>query len=59
MGLNLFVNVRHHGNAVDAGCEGGASFLAVLFLFLVIVTYVPLLSTFLPTILMGPEIITV
>jgi C4-dicarboxylate transporter, DctM subunit len=33
-------------------------FLAVLFVFLILVTYVPILSTFLPTYFMGPEIIT-
>ena len=33
-------------------------FLAVLFVFLIMVTYIPFLSTWLPTTLMGPEIIT-
>ena len=33
-------------------------FLGVLFVFLVLVTYVPWISTFLPTYFMGPEIIT-
>jgi C4-dicarboxylate transporter DctM subunit len=33
-------------------------FLAVLFVFLIMVTYIPWLSTFLPTYFMGPEIIT-
>jgi C4-dicarboxylate transporter DctM subunit len=28
-----------------------------MFVFLILVTYVPWLSTFLPTLLMGPEII--
>ncbi|KOO10730.1 C4-dicarboxylate ABC transporter permease, partial [Vibrio xuii] len=32
--------------------------VAVMFLFLIIVTYVPWVSTWLPTTLMGPEIIT-
>ena len=31
--------------------------LAVLFLFLIIVTYVPIMSTWLPTTFMGPELI--
>jgi len=30
----------------------------VLFVFLIIVTYVPIISTWLPTTLMGPEILT-
>jgi len=33
-------------------------FLAILFVFLIMVTYIPSLSTFLPTYFMGPEIIT-
>ena len=36
----------------------GLVFVLVLLLFLVLVTYVPALSTFLPYMLMGPEIIT-
>ena len=31
--------------------------LGILFVFLILVTYVPWLSTFVPTLLMGPEII--
>ena len=30
----------------------------IMFVFLILVTYVPFLSTWLPTLLMGPEIIT-
>jgi C4-dicarboxylate transporter DctM subunit len=33
-------------------------FVAVLFVFLILVTYVPALSTWLPTLAMGPEIVT-
>jgi C4-dicarboxylate transporter DctM subunit len=33
-------------------------FLAVLFVFLIMVTYIPWLSTMIPNALMGPEIIT-
>jgi C4-dicarboxylate transporter DctM subunit len=32
--------------------------VAIMFLFLIIVTYVPIVSTWLPTLMMGPEIIT-
>jgi C4-dicarboxylate transporter DctM subunit len=32
--------------------------VAIMFLFLIIVTYVPVVSTWLPTTLMGPEVIT-
>jgi C4-dicarboxylate transporter DctM subunit len=30
----------------------------IMFLFLIIVTYLPIISTWLPTLMMGPEIIT-
>jgi C4-dicarboxylate transporter DctM subunit len=33
-------------------------FLAVLLVFLIIITYIPWISTFLPNTFMGPEIIT-
>jgi C4-dicarboxylate transporter DctM subunit len=33
-------------------------FLAVLFVFLIMVPYIPALSTYLPTKFMGPEIVT-
>ena len=32
-------------------------FLAVLFVFLILITYVPIISTWLPTQVMGPEVI--
>jgi C4-dicarboxylate transporter, DctM subunit len=32
-------------------------FLGVLFVFLIMVTYIPILSTWLPTLMMGPETI--
>ena len=35
--------------------RAAAPFLGVLFLFLILVTYVPFLSTWLPTLMMGPE----
>ena len=59
VGLNLFVTSGITGMPLMRIVRAALPFLAVLFLFLVIVTYVPLLSTFLPIILMGPEIITV
>jgi len=33
-------------------------FLLVLFVFLIMITYIPIISTYLPTTFMGPEIIT-
>jgi len=32
-------------------------FLAVLFVFLIMITYIPIISTYLPTKFMGPELI--
>ena len=58
VGLNLFVTSGITGMPLMQVVRAALPFLAVLVLFLVIVTYFPLLSTFLPTILMGPEIIT-
>ena len=34
------------------------SWVGIMFIFLILVTYVPIISTFLTTALMGPEIIT-
>jgi C4-dicarboxylate transporter DctM subunit len=38
--------------------RAAAPFLAVLFVFLILITYIPWLSTALPEWRMGPEIIT-
>jgi len=32
--------------------------MGILFIFLIMVTYIPQISTFLPTLMMGPEILT-
>jgi C4-dicarboxylate transporter DctM subunit len=32
-------------------------FTAVLFVFLIMITYIPIISTWLPTLMMGPEIL--
>ena len=57
VGLNLFVTSAIAGMPVMRVVRAALPFLAVLFLFLIVVTYVPFISTFLPTMLMGPEII--
>ena len=60
VGLNLFVTSGVAGDAHDERvvcarpCRGWAS----CSIFLVLVTYVPWISTWIPTALMGPEIIT-
>jgi len=56
--LNLFVTSGVAGMSMMNIIKAAAPWLGVMFLFLVIVTYVPVVSTWLPTPLMGPEIIT-
>ena len=58
VGLNLFVTSGIANMPMMRVVRAAMPFLGILFLFLVLVTYVPALSTFLPTLLMGPEIIT-
>jgi C4-dicarboxylate transporter DctM subunit len=58
VGLNLFVTSGVAGMPMMKVVKAAAPFLAVLFVFLILVTYIPSISTLLPTSLMGPEIIT-
>ena len=58
VGLNLFVTSGVAGMPMMAVVRAALPFLAVLFVFLIMVTYIPFLSTWLPTLMMGPEIIT-
>ena len=58
VGLNLFVTAGVAGMSMLAVVKAAAPWLAIMFLFLIIVTYVPFVSTWLPTLMMGPEIIT-
>lgn len=58
VGLNLFVTSGVAGMPMMRVVRAALPFLAVLFVFLILVTYVPFLSTWLPTSLMGPELIT-
>ena len=55
IGLNLFVTSGITGMSLVQVVRAAMPFVAVLFLFLIIVTYVPVLSTWLPYSLMGPE----
>ncbi|WP_347310315.1 TRAP transporter large permease [Defluviimonas sp. SAOS-178_SWC] len=57
VGLNLFVTSGVAGMSMMRVVKAALPFLAVLFVFLIIVTYVPILSTWLPTQVMGPETI--
>tara|TARA_R110002110_G_scaffold192255_3_gene400343 strand:- start:11055 stop:12425 length:1371 start_codon:yes stop_codon:yes gene_type:complete len=58
VGLNLFVTSGVAQMPMMAVVRAALPFLAVLFVFLIIITYVPWISTVLPMALMGPEIIT-
>jgi C4-dicarboxylate transporter DctM subunit len=58
VGLNLFVTSGVAGMPMMAVVRAALPFLAVLFVFLILVTYVPWISTVLPNTFMGPEIIT-
>ena len=57
VGLNLFVTSGVAGMPMMRVVRAALPFLAVMFVFLIIVTYVPWISTFLPNTFMGPEII--
>ncbi|MAU99015.1 MAG: C4-dicarboxylate ABC transporter [Fulvimarina sp.] len=57
IGLNLFVTSGITGMSLVKVVKAALPFVGVLFLFLIIVTYVPWLSTWLPYSLMGPEMI--
>ena len=58
VGLNLFVTSGVAGMPMMRVVKAALPFLAVLFVFLILVTYVPVLSTWLPNTFMGPELIT-
>ncbi len=58
VGLNLFVTSGVAGMPMMRVVRAALPWLGILFLFLIMVTYIPWLSTVLPTALMGPEIIT-
>ena len=57
IGLNLFVTSGITGMSLVQVVRAAMPFVAVLLVFLVLVTYVPAMSTWLPTMLMGPETI--
>lgn len=58
VGLNLFVTSGVAGMSMMAVVRAALPFLAVLFVFLILITYIPWLSTFLPNAIKGPEIVT-
>ncbi|MEM7238821.1 MAG: TRAP transporter large permease subunit, partial [Pseudomonadota bacterium] len=58
VGLNLFVTSGVAGMPMMSVVRAALPWLGILFIFLILVTYVPWISTFLPTMMMGPELIT-
>lgn len=58
VGLNLFVTSGVAGMPMMSVVRAALPFLAVLFVFLILITYIPWISTVLPNTFMGPEIIT-
>ena len=58
VGLNLFVTAGVAGMSVMNVVRAALPWVGIMFLFLILVTYVPIISTWLPTIMMGPEIVT-
>ncbi len=57
IGLNLFVTSGITGMSLVQVVRAAAPFVMVLLVFLVMVTYLPWLSTALPTYMMGPEVV--
>ena len=57
VGLNLFVTSGVARMPVFDVVKASAPFLGILFIFLIMITYIPWLSTVLPTAVMGPETI--
>ncbi len=57
VGLNLFVTSGVAGMPMMRVVQAALPFLGVLFIFLIMVTYIPAISTYLPNTLMGPELI--
>jgi C4-dicarboxylate transporter DctM subunit len=58
VGLNLFVTAGVAGMSMMGVVRAALPFLAIMFIFLILITYIPWISTVLPNAIMGPEIIT-
>ena len=59
VGLNLFVTAGVARMSVFDVVKAALPWVSILFAFLILVTYVPWISTWLPTSLMGPEIVDI
>jgi C4-dicarboxylate transporter, DctM subunit len=58
VGLNLFVTAGVANMSMMGVVRAALPFLAIMFVFLIMITYIPWISTVLPNAVMGPEIIT-
>ncbi|MEN0088723.1 MAG: TRAP transporter large permease subunit, partial [Pseudomonadota bacterium] len=58
VGLNLFVTAGVANMSMMGVVRAALPFLAIMFVFLIMVTYIPAISTILPNAVMGPEIVT-
>ncbi|MEM6588944.1 MAG: TRAP transporter large permease [Pseudomonadota bacterium] len=58
VGLNLFVTAGVANMSMMGVVRAALPFLGIMFIFLIMVTYIPAISTTLPNAVMGPEIIT-
>lgn len=57
VGLNLFVSSAVSKMPIFDVIKAASPWLSILFLFLILITYVPIISTWLPTALMGSELV--
>ncbi len=57
VGLNLFVTAGITGMSLMSVVRAALPWLMILLVFLMLVTYVPAISTFLPNLLFGPQIL--
>jgi C4-dicarboxylate transporter DctM subunit len=57
VGLNLFVTSGITGESLAWVVRHAIPWTAILLIFLLIVTYVPIISTWLPDLMFGPEIV--
>ena len=58
VGLNLFVTAGVAQMSMTDTIKAAMPWVGIMFIFLILVTYVPFISTWIPNALMGPEIIT-
>jgi C4-dicarboxylate transporter DctM subunit len=58
VGLNRFVTSGVVVMPMMSVVRAALPFLGVMFIFLIMLTYIPAISTWLPTLMIGPEIIT-